>query len=232
MFNLDLQQLLEFGLAMIISLSFHELAHARTALAFGDPTAKMMGRVTLNPLAHLDPLGSILFFMAGGLGWAKPVPVNPANLHPPRLGDFLVSLAGPMANFALAIFCAMLLRLLIHLPTWAIDRPYLHSLAAFLEVHQFTWSFLVLLMWCNLGLMIFNLIPLYPLDGHHLQRDVLPTHLQVPFMNWQLAYGRYVLIGLMTLSFFASKINPGFQDPLSRLIRYVGLPIYEWLVYA
>ena len=232
MFHYDLQQLLELGLAMIVSLSFHELAHARTALAFGDPTAKMMGRVTLNPLAHLDPLGSILFLLAGGLGWAKPVPVNPANLHPPRLGDLLVSLAGPLANFGLAVVCAMLLRLIIHLPDLAMDHPYLLSLSGFLKDHPYPEHFLVLLLWCNLGLMLFNLIPLYPLDGHHLQRDILPARLQAPFMSWQLAYGRYALIGLMTLSFFANKINPDFQDPLSRLIRYLGGPIYQWLVFA
>jgi Zn-dependent protease len=229
MFNSDPYQLLQFGLAMIVSLSFHELAHARTALAFGDPTAKMMGRVTLNPLAHLDPLGSVLFLMAGGLGWAKPVPVNPANLDPPRLGDFLVSLAGPMANFGLAVVGAMLLRLSDYLPVWAIDHPFLQSTADFLHAHE---DFLALFVWCNLSLMLFNMIPLYPLDGHHLQREMLPARLRGPFMDWQMAYGRYALIGLMTLSFFATKINSDFEAPLRRLIRYVGEPIYQWLVYA
>jgi Zn-dependent protease len=229
MFNSDPYQLLQFGLAMIVSLSFHELAHARTALAFGDPTAKMMGRVTLNPLAHLDPLGSVLFLLAGGLGWAKPVPVNPANLDPPRLGDFLVSLAGPLANFGLAVVGAMLLRLADHLPLWSQDHPYLQSPANFLQAHQ---DFLVLFVQCNLGLILFNMIPLYPLDGHHLQREMLPARLRGPFMDWQMAYGRYALIGLMTLSCFATKINSNFDDPLSRLIRYVGGPVYQWLVYA
>ncbi len=162
MFDQNLGYYLELGLMFVISLSFHELAHARTALAFGDPTAKMMGRVTLNPLAHLDIWGAVVFMMTGGLGWAKPVPVNPANLHPPRLGDFMVSLAGPMANFALAGVGAIAIRIAWHFP------------AAMIE-HKFLTHFLAHFIWWNLGLMIFNLIPLYPLDGHHMQRDLLPA---------------------------------------------------------
>ena len=231
MFHYDLQQILELGLVMIISLSFHELAHARTALAFGDPTAKMMGRVTLNPLAHLDPLGSLLFMMAGGLGWAKPVPVNPANLHPQRLGDFLVSLAGPMANLALAILGALLLRLVFHLPDWAEDHKWLQSLSVFVTDHTNITHFLAMLVWWNLCLMLFNMIPLFPLDGHHLQRDMLPARLQDPYMRWQLAYGRYVLIGLMTLSWFGNRVDPNMPNPIRSLISLVGNPINEFLIY-
>ena len=80
---------------LLLSLTVHEFAHARTALAFGDPTAKAMGRVSLNPLVHLDPIGTIVLLVTRAFGWAKPVPINPANLHPRRLGDIAVSAAGP-----------------------------------------------------------------------------------------------------------------------------------------
>lgn len=231
MFPSDLEQILELGLAMVISLSFHELAHARTAMAFGDPTAKNMGRMTLNPLAHLDPLGSLLFLMAGGLGWAKPVPVNPANLDPPRLGDFLVSLAGPLANLALAILGALMLRLIFHLPDWAQDHAYLHPLSLFVSNHSNIAHFLEMLVWWNLCLMLFNLIPLFPLDGHHLQRDMLPAHLQAPYMRWQMAYGRYVLVGLMTLSWFGNRIDPNMPNPIRWVLSLLGNPINEFLIY-
>ena len=134
--DIDPQMLVALIAAMLISLTLHELAHARTALAFGDPTAQMMGRISLNPLRHLDPIGSIalvLSMMAGaGIGWAKPVPVNPANLQPRRLGDIMVSLAGPMANLGLAVAAGLLLRLMVHHPRLLTDPGVAKFLRLFL----------------------------------------------------------------------------------------------------
>ena len=96
---------------VLLSLSVHEFAHARTALSFGDPTAKAMGRCTLNPLVHLHPIGTLMILFAG-FGFAKPVPVNVGNLHPRRLGSIAVSAAGPLSNLALAVMCAGGLRLM------------------------------------------------------------------------------------------------------------------------
>src|ERR1035437_8633090 len=95
---------------LIFSLVVHECAHARTALAFGDPTAKNMGRITLNPLPHLDFMGTLCLIFSGFIGWAKPVPVNPYNLHPRRLGDIAVSFAGPASNLSLALIFGLILK--------------------------------------------------------------------------------------------------------------------------
>ncbi|MBS3734375.1 MAG: site-2 protease family protein [Phycisphaerae bacterium] len=172
---------------LLLSLTVHEYAHARTALAFGDATAKNQGRCTLNPLAHLDPIGTIVLVVTRFIGWARPVPVNPNNLHPRRLGDIAVSLAGPMSNFCLAVLCGLGLKLLymtIGAPKAPLER------AGFLLLG---WT-----MMANIGLGMFNLIPLFPLDGHHILRESLPTTDQrMRFMQWQIRYGRIALAALI-----------------------------------
>jgi Zn-dependent protease len=170
---------------LLLSLTVHEYAHARTALAFGDPTAKLMGRVTLNPLAHLDPIGTLCLLFSGIIGWARPVPVNPANLRPPRLGDIMVSVAGPMSNLLLAVLCGLALR--------GLDR-YANPDTAFFRT---AWLLLWYTTVANLGLCAFNMIPLYPLDGHHVARELLPAHRRAPFMNWQVRYGSPLLMALI-----------------------------------
>ena len=211
-------------LGMVISLTLHELAHARTALAFGDPTAKMMGRVTFNPLAHLDLVGSIVFVMSAlagvGFGWAKPVPVNKANLHPPRLGDIMVSAAGPLANLGLAVVSGLLIRLMIHFPQIRLDA----------QTSRYILEFLFLMVVCNISLFIFNLIPLYPLDGHHIQREILPAHLQVPFMQWQMSFGRYLLLAIIFLPGVLRKVlNLPIPDQLGWLFTVTIFPIADFL---
>ena len=193
---------------LLLSLTLHEYAHARTALAFGDPTAQYMGRVTLNPLAHLDPLGTICLFISGFVGWAKPVPVNPANLHPPALGNFSVSLAGPATNLMLAIASGIALR--VTLPH--IDPYYLGEI----NVRSILMLMLLAAMLANLGLFVFNLIPLFPLDGSHMLQELLPLHLQHRYITWQRKFGAFVLIALV----FGPRIL-GVTGPIGFLYRYV-----------
>jgi Zn-dependent protease len=183
-----------YGLALtavpiLLSLSVHEMAHARTALAFGDPTAKMMGRCTLNPLAHLDPLGTLMMVRVG-FGWAKPVPVNPANLDPPRLGNVAVSAAGPLSNLAIAFLCGMALRAMTAAGvTVDIEANFVPmDIAVFL----LTYTLLV-----NLTLCLFNLIPLFPLDGHHIGRETLSAARRQEYMYLQMRYGQWVLFALL-----------------------------------
>ena len=182
------------GLALIavpvlLSLTLHEFGHARVALAFGDDTAKRLGRVSLNPLVHLDIMGT-LCFLFGPVGWAKPVPVDPANLHPRRAGDIAVSLAGVGMNLLLGSIavCALIFM------SWAgieVDPKAPPTLAG---VVAFMLTYLVIINTC---LIAFNLVPLFPLDGHHVLREALPARMHYGFMDWQRRFGRPLLIGLL-----------------------------------
>lgn len=135
-----------FVVAILLALAVHEAAHALVAFRLGDDTAKLAGRLTLNPLAHLDPIGTLMFLLVG-FGWGKPVPVNPNNFRNPAVDDFKVALAGPISNLLLAILFGLSLRLFHNsLDQWATNAL---SLAVFL----------------NLALMLFNVIPIPPLDG-------------------------------------------------------------------
>ena len=185
----------------LLSLTVHEFAHARTALTFGDPTAQSMGRVSLNPLVHLDVVGTICILLAG-FGWAKPVPVNPYNLRPPKWGDIAVSIAGPLANLTLALLCGIALVLMMR---FGFDFS---THWGDIGLQMLLWTFAI-----NIGLCVFNLIPLYPLDGHHIVRELLTPDRQQDFMDWQVRRGSFVLIGLIFLP---------------RLLRSQGGQIPEW----
>jgi Zn-dependent protease len=149
---------------LLFSIIIHEISHGYVALLNGDPTARMLGRITLNPIPHIDPVGSILLpvllllsqssFL---IGWAKPVPVNPLNFRNYRWGEFAVSAAGPVSNLVLAAIFSMVLRL-------GLENPGLTQLA-FYGVS------------INIILALFNLIPIPPLDGSHILALVLPREL-------------------------------------------------------
>jgi len=146
LFNLLNNPLMFFGfiIALLVAITIHEFAHAWVANLYGDPTAKLMGRLSLNPFVHLDLMGTI-FLLLAGFGWGKPVMVNPRNFKNPRIDNLTVSLAGPISNLLLAIFVGLIYRF-INLP---------NSLE----------QIIFLLIFFNLVLMIFNLIPIPPLDG-------------------------------------------------------------------
>ena len=187
------------GAAILLALSLHEYFHAWTAYFLGDPTAKYQGRLTINPLAHLDPLGTILLFIVG-IGWGKPVPFNPYNLRNQKYGPALVALAGPASNFMMAIVVGLLLRFL------TIPNPAL----------VFFFSFFV---WINLILGVFNLMPIPPLDGHHILFAVIPLSEQTKIFLSQ--NGLFLLIGVI---FFMIYIGiPFILEPLFTLIT--GMPL-------
>jgi Zn-dependent protease len=188
-----------FLLALVVSISIHEFSHAWAAYELGDPTARNRGRLTLNPLVHFDPLGALMIlfmaFAGWGLGWGKPVPVNPYNLRVnPRVGMGLTSAAGPFSNLVLATLFAIPLRL-----GW--DMP------ALLMV--FLWTMVL----TNVGLAIFNLIPLPPLDGFNVAQGLLGTFRTQWAYEWgnrldRLApYGPVLLLALLSLGWF-SPVNP------------------------
>jgi Zn-dependent protease len=157
----QLQSIIFFLLALVISISVHEFSHAWSAYRLGDPTARNLGRLTLNPIVHFDPIGALmLVFMAFsgyGIGWGKPVPVNPYRLRTnPRVGMGLTAAAGPFSNLVLATLMAIPLRLAWPLP----------GLAA---------NFLWVLVSVNVSLAVFNLIPLPPLDGFSVIQGLIGT---------------------------------------------------------
>lgn len=155
-------------LALMIAFTLHEFAHAYLAYRFGDPTAKRMGRVTLNPRAHLDVFGTILIFIAG-FGWAKPVPVNRGYFRYPRLMGIAVSAAGPLSNLLIAF-----VGLCIY---YALNTFGVFDLMTYGVFHS-TILFFDILIGLNLLLFVFNLIPLPPLDGYRIIEDLAPLHLR------------------------------------------------------
>jgi Zn-dependent protease len=186
---------------LLLSLTIHEYAHARTALAFGDTTARDQGRLTLNPMAHLDPIGTLCLIFAK-FGWARPVPVNPHNLHPPRLGDVMVSLAGPVSNLLIAILCGVALRVLysqVGLPENGTTLAHVHQM-------------LMITMIVNIALCVFNMLPLFPLDGHHIVREQLSPLGKQRFMEWQHRYGQFALLGLLVGPRVIDTVNPQLME--------------------
>ncbi len=169
----DLHILIVMTVPLLAAVTVHEVAHGLMAYRLGDPTPKMAGRLTLNPIKHLDLFGTLAFILTQAIGWAKPVPVNPQNLKSPRRDMMWIALAGPMANFLLAASCALLLRNL-HLLLWPLS---------FLGqgVLQFFGKPLLLMLalgvQLNIGLAIFNLLPVPPLDGSKVLAGLLPRKL-------------------------------------------------------
>jgi Zn-dependent protease len=209
-----LESIVFFLVALVVSISVHEFAHAWSAYELGDPTARNQGRLTLNPVVHFDPIGALMIvfmaFAGWGLGWGKPVPVNPYNLRTnPRVGMGLTSAAGPFANLVLAALFAIPLRVDA---LWGVGGP----------VQGLLQTFLVTMVITNVTLAIFNLIPLPPLDGFNVLQGLLATFRTKWAYEWgnsldRLApYGPVILLGLLSLGWFV-----GFN----LLGRIMGPPI-------
>lgn len=179
--------------AIFFSLTVHEFFHAYVAYKFGDSTAKDMGRLTLNPLAHLDLFGTLMMFMSGfRFGWAKPVPVNPYNLRNPRVADFWISAAGPLSNLGLAFVFGMLFRL---------------AYAGVVALPQPVVQFFLVGVLINVSLAFFNLIPLFPLDGSHILKSILPPEYEPKLVHLD-RYGPFILIFLIVVGGFWLILGP------------------------
>ena len=179
---------LVFTIGLVIAVTIHEFAHAIVADHLGDPTPRSQDRVSLNPLRHLDPLGSIMLLLIG-FGWGKPVPFDPYNLKNPHRDAALISLAGPASNITLAILISLIAKLI--LPTHLLPLIYP-------------------LIYINIVLAIFNLVPIYPLDGQKILTGILPRHLSLEYNTIMSRFGTIILIFLI-FPFFGSS-------PVSRLI--------------
>jgi Zn-dependent protease len=171
---------------IIFALSFHEFSHGWMAHRYGDPTAKLAGRLTLNPMAHLDVFGSIALYLMG-FGWAKPVPVNPQYLANPKRDMMWIALAGPVSNLIIALISGILLSVLLRLGIINSQSPLIMVLIMSLQI--------------NLVLAIFNFIPIPPLDGSRILEGLVPNKYHNELAKFEY-YGPRVLMGLILLSMF------------------------------
>jgi Zn-dependent protease len=207
-------RLLAAGLILLISFPVHEFSHALAAYRLGDGTAKLFGRLTLNPIAHFDPIGGSMLLISSllgvGIGWAKPTPVNPANLQGGRRADAIVAFAGPASNLVLAAIGAIPLRLLIEARA---DVPFI--------VYEALFYFIVI----NIALMFFNLQPIPPLDG---------SKVLFAFMNPQTVwryrpvleqYGIFILLAVAFL-----PVGPNRQTLFGLVFETLGFPLVNLLV--
>jgi Zn-dependent protease len=182
---------------ILLALTVHEFAHAYVAYRLGDPTAKDQGRLTLNPLKHLDPIGTLAFFIIK-IGWAKPVPVNPNYFQNPRKDMLWVALAGPAVNFILAVISAMLTKIVWFI---AASIPYSPIAEAILVPVS---EVLIASVWINLVLCIFNFLPIPPLDGSKILAGLLPHDAALKYASLE-RYG-FVIILLLAFSGILSKM--------------------------
>ena len=198
-------------IVLILSLSFHEAAHAWTANRLGDPTARLLGRLTLNPLAHIDWIGTVAFpliAMLSGvplIGWAKPVPVDMRQLREPRRDFAIVAVAGPVSNLILASIAAILLRVL---------SPLIPESAGWASE---LLNFLFQIVRLNTLLAVFNMIPVPPLDGGNVLMGVVPERVAVT-IAWLRPYGFLIIYVLM------------FSGTLSRIIFPLADSLVRWLL--
>ena len=193
---------------MLFAVSFHEAAHGYVADRLGDPTARLAGRLTLNPIKHLDLVGTIVFVVTRMIGWAKPVPVNPFNFRDPKRGMMWVSAAGPGSNLALAVISTIIFRLLLwyepSLPMMS-EMPEIKTGASFFLVPLFHMIQISVVM--NIALAVFNCLPIPPLDGSKILMGLLPLDKAQAFARIE-PYGFIILLGFIFLGGVDFLIRP------------------------
>lgn len=210
--SLDLKSILLVLPGIIIGLTVHEFAHAFAAYKLGDETAKQAGRVTLNPLKHIDPLG-FMFMIIAGFGWAKPVQFNPANLENRKRDEIIISLAGPLTNLVMGLIFFAIARLLF-------IGEFFNATDQGINIINFVVTCGAL----NFGLFVFNMIPLPPLDGSHLYLAFL-QEINPPLMDKLYRYGSLILLAIIL---FQNRAGLNLL-PIGDIVNFMAEKVIDWL---
>lgn len=203
----DPLQFIIIAVLLLIAISVHEFSHAATADHLGDPTPRLAGRITLNPTAHLDPIGTFLLLFVG-FGWGKPVPFDPFNLRNPKRDSAIISFAGPFSNLVMALASSIFLRLTSNFPSLAIG--------------SFIAEVLSLFIYFNVLLAVFNLIPIHPLDGFKVVAGLLPKKYYHDWLSLE-RYGMIFLI-LLIFPFFGGSAITSLISPMVNFFLSFLLP--------
>ena len=214
---MNITRLIIMAPIFLLSLAVHEAAHGKVADMLGDPTPRMNGRLTLNPIPHIDPFGLLALFVTQRIGWAKPVPINPSYFKDYRKGMMLVGLAGPLSNFVLAGFGTVLYH--------GLDKWYFNTggkLANYFpgETLGIIVSMILGLVMVNIGLGIFNLIPFPPLDGSKILGGILPAKYHNLIAELEGGVGMVILIFLAVTGILGNLISPIIMF----ILKLLGLP--------
>jgi Zn-dependent protease len=216
----DLLFFLIYITVLLIAITIHELSHGLMADYLGDPTPRIMKRLSINPLVHLDPLGlflPILLILSGSpliFGWGKPMPFDPFNLKNPRRDEALIALAGPMSNFILAIICSLLIKLFIFF-----NQEILINIGIF---------FFVPLLNLNLILGLFNLLPIYPLDGYKVITGILPENKALEWLELK-KYG-WIFLLMLIFPFGGQSVVGLILSPIFTFLQNLLLPSFGGIV--
>lgn len=205
MLNLFFQSPVEFiivSLMLLLAIAVHEFSHAWVSDHLGDPTARLLGRLTLNPIAHLDPIGTFLLLFAG-FGWGKPVPFDPFNLRDPKRDSAIISFAGPLSNLVIAVISSIILLFI--------------SNFSLLFLSSIISEILNLFIYFNVMLAVFNLIPVHPLDGFKVVAGLLPKKYYYDWMSLE----KYGMIFLLLLIFPIFGGSAPISQIISPIIRFI-----------
>ncbi|MDP7056876.1 MAG: site-2 protease family protein [Nitrospinaceae bacterium] len=198
---------------VLFSLTVHEYSHGRIAFLLGDNTAKSLGRLSFNPLKHLDPIGTLFFYFMG-FGWAKPVPVDPRNFEHPRRDMMYVAIAGPLSNVTLAVICSFFIRFIVP------------------DINGILFTLLCFGVYINVALAIFNLLPVFPLDGSSVIKGLVPGDIAARLSGLD-RFGAILLMGVILLDHFAHTgiLGRVLWMPIITVVQYLSQEAFPALFY-